>query len=162
MSRAVAKERSWVRRLMDDLTLRLSAVFILAVILMPAEGLGVDLCPSRVLTNAPCPGCGMTRSGANLVRGHFLRAVQYHPFGPVLIPIIAVLGFLGLAPQRGGGGRGRLWCAISGFSSRLAPPAWPRSSSSERCAGSVLSWVGPASRHRGREAISAGWFPLLG
>ena len=100
MSRAVAKERSWVRRLMDDLTLRLSAVFILAVILMPAEGLGVDLCPSRVLTNAPCPGCGMTRSGANLVRGHFLRAVQYHPFGPVLIPIIAVLGFLGLAPQR--------------------------------------------------------------
>jgi hypothetical protein len=98
--RAAAKDRSWVGRLLDDLTLRLSAVFLLVVILMPPEGLGVDLCPSRLFTRAPCPGCGMTRSGSNLVRGHFVRAVEYHPFGPVLIPVIAAFGLLGLAPRR--------------------------------------------------------------
>jgi hypothetical protein len=100
MSRAVANPRSRVGRLLDDLTLRLSALFLLAVILMPPEGLAVDLCPSRIITRAPCPGCGMTRSGSNLVRGHFLRAMQYHPFGPLLIPMIAVFGFLGLSPSR--------------------------------------------------------------
>ena len=100
MSQAMSKRRSRVGRLLDDLTLRLCALFLLAVILMPAEGLGVDLCPSRVVTRAPCPGCGITRSGSNLLRGHFLRAVQYHPFGPLLIPMIAAFGFLGLAPQR--------------------------------------------------------------
>lgn len=97
--RAAAEDRSWVGRLLDDLTLRLCAVFLLVVILMPPEGLGVDLCPSRFVTHAPCPGCGMTRSGSNLVRGHFVRAMEYHPFGPVLIPVIAALSFLGLAPR---------------------------------------------------------------
>src|SRR6476620_4576547 len=100
MSRAADEDRSWVGRLLDDLTLRLSALFLLAVILMPAEGLGVELCPCLRLTNAPCPGCGMTRSGSNLVRGHFLRAIQYHPFGPLLMPVIAAFGLLALAPRR--------------------------------------------------------------
>jgi hypothetical protein len=100
MSRAAVERRFWLRHFLDDLTLRLSALFVLAIVLMPAEGLGFELCLCKRYTNAPCPACGMTRSGSNLVRGHFLRAVQYHPFGPLVIPVIAGLGLLALAPRR--------------------------------------------------------------
>ena len=95
----VANPQLWLTSLVNDLTLRICAVFMLAVILMPGEGLGVDMCVSRLLSHAPCPGCGMTRCGANLVRGNFARAVQYHPFGLVVIPAIGVLGVLGLMPR---------------------------------------------------------------
>jgi hypothetical protein len=100
MSRAVAERRYWLRHYLDDLTLRLSALFVLAFVLMPPEGLGWELCICKRLTDAPCPACGFTRSGSNLVRGHFLRAIEYHPFGPLLIPVIVALGLLALAPRR--------------------------------------------------------------
>jgi hypothetical protein len=78
----------------------LCALFTLLFVLMPPEGLGWELCVCKRATNAPCPGCGMTRAGSNLVRGDVARAIQYHPFGLLLIPTIAALGLLGLAPRR--------------------------------------------------------------
>src|SRR3712207_7945107 len=49
--------------------------------LFRSDGLGVEMCAGKRLTNAPCPGCGMTRCGSNLVRGNVRRALQYHPLG---------------------------------------------------------------------------------
>jgi hypothetical protein len=100
MSRAAVKRPYWLRHYVDDLTLRLCAVFLLAVVLMPADGLGVELCVCQRFTHAPCPACGVTRSGSNLVRGHVRRAIEYHPFGLLLIPVIAALGLLAFAPRR--------------------------------------------------------------
>jgi hypothetical protein len=99
----------WLASLLNDLTLRLCTVFTLAIIFMPAEGLGIDACISRLLTRAPCPGCGMTRSGANMLRGNLTRAMQYHPFGLVVIPAVVLLGVAGVMPRSWREGvRGRL------------------------------------------------------
>ena len=64
----------------------------------PEKGLGVDLCTMHRTTGLPCPGCGMTRSGANIVRGNFVRAFQYHPLGFVLIPTLFFLTAMSLMP----------------------------------------------------------------
>jgi hypothetical protein len=39
-------------------------------------------CLFAKITGLPCPGCGMTRAVASLLRGRWLEAVQYHPFAP--------------------------------------------------------------------------------
>jgi hypothetical protein len=91
---------SWLGFLLSDVVLRACALFTLASVLVPPEGLGTDLCMCKRLTNAPCPGCGVTRGGSNLVRGQFRRAFEYHPFGPPVMLLIAGLGLLALAPGR--------------------------------------------------------------
>jgi Protein of unknown function (DUF2752) len=68
---------------------------------------GPTLCPFAVITGHACPGCGMTRALAYLVRGDFDRALVYHPLAPVLA-IVAIAGLVAWIGQR----RGR-WPAIS-------------------------------------------------
>jgi hypothetical protein len=103
MAKKTHDPQTWVTYLFSDRHIRLCAVVALVVALMPAEGIpGLDLCVYRRWTGLPCPGCGITRSGSNLVRGNFARAVNYHPFGPLLMPPIFLLGALILVP--------RSWC----------------------------------------------------
>ncbi len=45
------------------------------------------LCPFALATGIACPGCGMTRAAAYLIRGDWTTAIDYHP----LVPLIAVL-----------------------------------------------------------------------
>lgn len=47
-------------------------------------------CPIKLLTGVSCPGCGMTRAYASLLRLDFSAAFAYHPLWP-LIPILLVL-----------------------------------------------------------------------
>lgn len=98
--RQAAERHKWLRLMLADAHIRVCAGFALVMLLMPPEGLGVDLCMSQWVTHAPCPACGVTRSGSNLVRGHFARAAEYHPFGPVIVPLIFALGVLALLPRR--------------------------------------------------------------
>jgi hypothetical protein len=100
MSEAVGKRHKWLRLMLTDGNLRACAVFALVMLLMPPEGLGVDLCMSQQMVHAPCPGCGITRCGSNLARGHFVRAAQLHPFGLVVVPLIVTLGVMALLPRR--------------------------------------------------------------
>jgi Protein of unknown function (DUF2752) len=100
MSDTVGERHRWLRLFLGDAHLRACAVFTAVMLLMPPEGLGIDLCMSQWYTHSPCPACGMTRCGSNLARGHFQRAAQLHPFGPAIVPLIAVLGALALAPRR--------------------------------------------------------------
>lgn len=53
---------------------------------------GPTICPFALLTGHACPGCGMTRAMAYLVRGDFDQALLYHPLAPVL----ALMGIAGL------------------------------------------------------------------
>lgn len=99
MSRAAVK-RSWLAAFLHDGFLWACAAFTLAFVLMPPDGLGIDVCACKRLTGAPCPGCGMTRCGSNFVRGDFRRGLRYHPFGLAVIPACAALGLLGLTPRR--------------------------------------------------------------
>jgi hypothetical protein len=93
--------RTWLDRALTDLHLRICAVLTVGLFVMPVEGLpGVELCMFKRSTNLPCPGCGLTRCGANLVRGNLERAFDYNPFGLVIIPMMIGLGVIGLLPKR--------------------------------------------------------------
>lgn len=90
---------SFLKRQKKDVYLRLCCVIALVFVLMPAEGVSwLDWCWCSRFTGAPCPGCGLTRSCANVVRGHFVRAFNYHPFGLVMGPAALCLALLTLAP----------------------------------------------------------------
>ncbi|HEX5761308.1 MAG TPA: DUF2752 domain-containing protein [Thermoanaerobaculia bacterium] len=65
------------------------------------------LCLLRRVFDLPCPGCGMTRALASLVRGEWSAAMALHPWSPV------VAGQLGLA-----------WLA-SGIALARPLPGWP-------------------------------------
>ncbi len=102
---------SWTRTALSDTFLWMCLLFTIVCALMPSEGIGYELCASKRLLNAPCPGCGMTRCGSNLVRGHFLRAFQFHAIGIIAFPICGALGVSALLPRR--------W--RDGLRSRIAP-----------------------------------------
>lgn len=58
---------------------------------------GPTICPVALLTGVACPGCGMSRALAWLLRGDMERAVIYHPLAPIvmLIGLLAVGWALG-------------------------------------------------------------------
>lgn len=67
--------------------------FALAVLLAwtPTDD-GPTICPFALLTGHACPGCGMTRALAYLVRGDLGQAIDYHPLSLVL----ALAGAVGI------------------------------------------------------------------
>jgi hypothetical protein len=51
---------------------------------------GPTLCPFALATGHACPGCGLTRALAYLVRGDLGQTVFYHPLAPLLALGLAV------------------------------------------------------------------------
>lgn len=49
----------------------LTAVYFSAASLLTGE-----ICPLRILTGLPCPGCGLTRAGLLVLTGHWGNAAQ--------------------------------------------------------------------------------------
>jgi ABC-type amino acid transport system permease subunit len=52
-----------------------------------------SLCPFKLLTGFPCPGCGITKSLIFFYEGDFLKSIYYHLFGPFtfLFCILAIV-----------------------------------------------------------------------
>src|ERR1700729_3049579 len=52
-----------------------------------------SLCPFKMLTGFPCPGCGITKSLIFLYEGNLSKSIYYHLFGPLvfLFCITAIL-----------------------------------------------------------------------
>ena len=48
-------------------------------------------CPFAVLVGVPCPLCGLTRSGALLLRGDLVGAIRAHPLGPAALLVALLL-----------------------------------------------------------------------
>jgi hypothetical protein len=48
-------------------------------------------CPLLHATGIPCPGCGLSRACAELLRGHGRHAVTVHAFAPVAVAAIVLL-----------------------------------------------------------------------
>jgi hypothetical protein len=71
----------------------LSCVIAWAVLIggliLPRHGAGIPICPSKAISGAPCPGCGMTRSVSNWMRGDVREAMRYHPFGWAAVLVAA-------------------------------------------------------------------------
>jgi hypothetical protein len=41
-----------------------------------------SLCPFKLLSGLPCPGCGITKSLVYIYKGDLLQSLSYHLFGP--------------------------------------------------------------------------------
>lgn len=54
------------------------------------QQLGLPPCPSVLMFDRPCPGCGLTTSWTALIHGDFARAFQAHPLGPVMFFVFTV------------------------------------------------------------------------
>lgn len=52
---------------------------------------GPVVCPFRLLTGLPCPGCGLTRSWVYAAHGWWSESFASNPFG--LVALVAVLAF---------------------------------------------------------------------
>jgi hypothetical protein len=78
------------------------SVSLVALLMMwtPSDD-GQTLCPFALATGTACPGCGMTRAMAWLVRGDLVTCVRYHPLAPLLavIAVIAIVWQIGRATK---------------------------------------------------------------
>ena len=52
---------------------------------------GTSICLLKRLTGIPCMTCGMTRSFCAISRGRLAEAVRFHPLGPVVYAMLAVV-----------------------------------------------------------------------
>jgi hypothetical protein len=55
---------------------------------------GPSLCPFKVITGLPCPGCGLTRSVVALLHGELMTSVYFHPLGTPLVLFLVVLALI--------------------------------------------------------------------
>jgi len=53
-------------------------------------------CPSVLLFDRPCPGCGLTTSWTALIHGQFAYAFHAHPLGPPMYLLFTASAFLAL------------------------------------------------------------------
>jgi hypothetical protein len=67
------------------------------------QQLGLPPCPSVLIFNRPCPGCGLTTSFTATIHGDFAKAFSAHVFGPifyVLFTLSALACLYGLIVQK--------------------------------------------------------------
>lgn len=80
---------TWRHRLL--LAAPFAAVALLAAF-TPTDD-GPTVCVFALCTGTACPGCGLTRAAAHLIRGDFGAALAYHP----LVPLITLQFAIGWA-----------------------------------------------------------------
>jgi hypothetical protein len=56
-------------------------------------------CPIFLATGVPCPGCGLTRGTAALLRGDWKAMVEAHLFAPVFLGAAVITGITALVPE---------------------------------------------------------------
>lgn len=56
-------------------------------------------CVFASTTGLPCPGCGMTRATAALLKGQWGPAMNYHPFSPGFLAMGALVTWTALTPK---------------------------------------------------------------
>lgn len=44
-----------------------------------------SLCPFKMMTGFPCPGCGITKSLVYFYQGDFYKSISYHILGPFVL-----------------------------------------------------------------------------
>ena len=77
--------------------LLLSGVFAASVLLPLPRGANGQIghlpsvCLFYHLTGLPCPGCGLTRSFVCLSHGHVWESLHWHPLGPAIFLLAALL-----------------------------------------------------------------------
>lgn len=57
-----------------------------------------SLCPFKMVTGFPCPGCGITKSIIFFYQGDLLKSLEYHVLGP-FVPIASIIAILVLLTE---------------------------------------------------------------
>ncbi len=57
-----------------------------------------SLCPFKMVTGFPCPGCGITKSIIFFYQGDLLKSLEYHVLGP-FVPIASIIAILVLLAE---------------------------------------------------------------
>jgi hypothetical protein len=60
------------------------------------QQLGLPPCPSVLMFDKPCPGCGLTTSWTATIHGQLGEAFQAHPLGPFLYIIFTVFAIVNI------------------------------------------------------------------
>jgi Protein of unknown function (DUF2752) len=95
LSRSVGPTRSATARPTGMLAGAALAALCAAAMLAPADaGNGPVVCPFRLATGLPCPGCGMTRAWVFLAHGRVRPALSANPFVLVTMPAAITLVLL--------------------------------------------------------------------
>ncbi len=96
---------------------------------LPLEWLtgGPSVCPFKLFTGLPCPGCGLTRSAVAFLHGDPSASLFYHPLGAPIVIAAVVIGLVDA------------WAWWRGRRPGEAPasPSWLL----ERLAGTPAPWV---------------------
>ncbi len=80
------KEHRRENRKQNPWTYRLPSLGALAVLfLLPSEGLGILLCPTKWIFHLPCPACGLTRSMSSLLHLEVGKSLAFHPLGGLVL-----------------------------------------------------------------------------
>lgn len=66
----------------------------------PAQG-GPTICPFALVTGVACPGCGLTRAAAALMRGDLVAAWEFHPLILLALAWAAGAWVVGYLRRRG-------------------------------------------------------------
>ena len=62
-------------------------------------GFGGWPCPIESALSLPCPGCGLSRGVISLISGNWQAAMHYHPFSPVVLVALLMMGVFSLLPE---------------------------------------------------------------
>jgi hypothetical protein len=55
---------------------------------------GPSLCPFKVFTGLPCPGCGLTRSAVAFLDGDLSTSLYFHPLGAPIVIAAVLIGIV--------------------------------------------------------------------
>lgn len=87
---AYAQRRNKRQLTNDAITAAAAASIGISGVLSPnVVDSGPIVCPFRLITGLPCPGCGSIRAWTSALEGDFSSALQFNPFS-VLVLVLAV------------------------------------------------------------------------
>lgn len=76
-------------------------VVLAAITIREPTDAGPTVCPFALCTGSACPGCGMLRATAHLIRGDLGEAIRYHPLAPLVLGQLLIAWALWFAHSRG-------------------------------------------------------------
>ena len=82
------------KRVVQDVKDYRYALIVLAVYAIITQSMFGTVCPWRIVTHMPCPACGLTRAGINVLLGRWKRAWDYNP--TIFLWIVLILWWAAL------------------------------------------------------------------
>lgn len=73
-------------RIVQDLKKFFPLVVLIGVYIIIMNLVAGKVCPMRMVSGFPCPGCGITRSLWLLCQGDIAGSIRIHPMGILIIP----------------------------------------------------------------------------